>query len=105
MEREFHQKMKDYKKYFGSDDQTMNESGDSPLIEINLRTLVENIEALTPPERRKLFDLHNEAVHDEVYGKQLMEYCDDLFKKAKMRKETKKLIYILSIDWPLQFKL
>lgn len=97
-------KTEEYKALFPNDNVSYDGDEEQQIF-INFRTLIESIELLTDSERRELFDLHNDAVYDEVYGKKLMQRCEELMNKGKMNKQTKQLILILSIDWPLQFKL
>ena len=78
-------KTEEYKALFPNDDLS-HDNEENPPLEINLRTFLESIESLTPRERRELFDLHNNAVYDNVYGKQLMSKCEELLQKGKMNK-------------------
>lgn len=97
----FQQKLNEYNTHFATESKTDQDSE----IEINMRTIIEGIEKLTPQERRNIFDLHNEAICEEVYATKLMKYCSHLVKENKFRKEVQKLIYFLSIDWPYGFRL
>lgn len=97
-------KAKQYKGFFSSE-HDKNDKNEPKTVLVNLRTLIESIDKLSAQEKRQLFDLHNDAVNEEIYGQKLMQQCEEHFKNAKFRRETKKLIYILSIDWPFEFKL
>jgi len=71
-----------------------------------MRTLVEQFTKVSESEKRKIYDLQNESTETEIYGEELMNFCKkELFQKNKINQFELRLIYSLSIQWPLQFKM
>lgn len=50
-----------------------------------------------------IVDLHNEASSDEVYATSLYTYCRELVDQGKVPEGFDDQVYVLSIDWPLDF--
>lgn len=46
---------------------------------------------------------HNEGIEDEVYGSRLYMYCTQLVEEGKVPADFPNQIYVLSVDWPLDF--
>ena len=44
--------------------------------------------------------MRNYAVKDEIYGKELKEYCEELVGRGVIEYDQAQLIYAMSIDWP-----
>jgi hypothetical protein len=49
--------------------------------------------------------LHNTATEDETYGLHLYNYCLELAEQGKVEKDFANQIYVLSVDWPLDFAI
>lgn len=47
--------------------------------------------------------LHNQGIEDDVYGSRLYMYCTKLANQRKVSKDFPNQIYVLSVDWPLDF--
>ena len=47
--------------------------------------------------------LHNHGTEDEVYGSRLYLYCTQLMNEGKVEQSFPNQIYVLSVDWPLDF--
>ena len=60
---------------------------------------------ITIPEKNKIFNLHNEAADDLIYGSRLYEYCIQLSNQGKVETEFANKIYILSVDWPIDLSI
>lgn len=50
-----------------------------------------------------IIHLHNEASNSEVYGSELFRFCQQLVQKGKAEEGFEDQIYVLSVDWPLDF--
>ena len=72
---------------------------------INMKTVIRENKNLTRREKNRLFHLHNTASEDETYGLQLYNYCLDLHNQGKVDKDFASQIYVLSVDWPLDFAI
>ena len=70
----------------------------------NFKTVVEKCETLRVNEKNTIFRLHNIAEKDEVYGDKLFLYLMALSKLEKLKWSQVEHIYILSVDWPRDFK-
>ena len=72
---------------------------------INIKSVVRENDQLTRREKNKLFHLHNTATEDETYGLHLYNYCLELAAQGKVDKDFANQIYVLSVDWPLDFAI
>lgn len=54
-------------------------------------------------EKNQIIHLHNEASEDEIYGARLYMFCQELSKQGKVIEDFPNQIYVLSVDWPLDF--
>ena len=52
-----------------------------------------------------LFELHNSADEDFVYGERLYNYCRELWKLFKLRLEHVDEIYLMSLEMPAGAKI
>ena len=56
-------------------------------------------------EKNMIFDFHNSAIEDEVYGERLFNYLLSLCDKGKVDQEWAERVLVLSLDWPLDLKI
>lgn len=69
----------------------------------NIKNIVRQKESLTRKEKNTIFQLHNTASEDETYGSRLYNYCQELVDRGKVDSDFPNQIYVLSVDWPLDF--
>lgn len=69
----------------------------------NLKSVILEQNKLTRQEKNHIIRLHNEASESEVYGQELFRYCQKLVQQGKADEGFEDQIYVLSVDWPLDF--
>ena len=62
-------------------------------------------EKLSTADKNMIFQLHNDAIEEETYGRALYNYCQDLIDEGKVPEGFDDKAYILSVDWPIDFKI
>ena len=56
---------------------------------------------LSTAQQNKIFDLHNYAYSDQVYGERLYQYLRELVEIRRLSAVDVDHLYILSVDWPI----
>lgn len=69
----------------------------------HIRNVVMSQAKLTLEEKNQIIYLHNHASNDDVYGARLYVFCQELAKQGKVVEDFPNQIYVLSVDWPLDF--
>ena len=69
----------------------------------NLKSVIKEQHRLSLSEKNQIIRLHNEASDSEVYGQELFRFCQQLVQEGKADEGFEDQIYVLSVDWPLDF--
>lgn len=69
----------------------------------HIRNVVMSQAKLSLEEKNQIIRLHNEASDDDVYGARLYMFCQEMAKQEKVVEDFPNQIYVLSVDWPLDF--
>lgn len=69
---------------------------------MNLKSVLDQ-QRLETKEKNKIIMLHNEASNTEAYGQDLYKHCVALEQQGKAEQGFADKIYVLSVDWPLDF--
>jgi hypothetical protein len=67
--------------------------------------VIEAQNGLTVKEKNQIITRHNNASDRDIYGQELYSFCQQLEKEKKVVKGFAHQIYVLSVDWPLDFAL
>ena len=72
---------------------------------INLKTELINADFLSLSQKNQIVKMHNRASETEFYGEKMFSYCQDLEEQGIAPQGFSDQIYVLSVDWPLDFLL
>ena len=71
----------------------------------NLKNIVCENASISKQEMNQIFELHNTATDDDVYGERLFTFLLNLVDNGQIRQEWAVQVFVLSIDWPLDLKI